>query len=136
MSNQAYQCSICFQWYVREQNISCCVIHGPGQCCHYGERLATLDEVDEMLRVWQNGVPDFSTGQILGRSCAGNQKMTDLDITFDRERRTVTVSYPPTLCGFVQAYFVGVGGLVMLLAELVSEWLFKQGRDTDDRRPE
>lgn len=63
--------------------------------------------------------------------------MTNLiDITFDRERRLVTVSHPRTARGYVQAYFLGMGGLVMLLAELASEWLFKQGRDTDDRRPE
>lgn len=49
MIDTPYQCSICQQWYVRVENVSCCVSHGPGQCCHYGERLATLDEVDEVL---------------------------------------------------------------------------------------
>lgn len=32
----AYKCAGCGQWYLRG-NVSCCVLHAPGTCCHYGE---------------------------------------------------------------------------------------------------
>lgn len=36
----AYKCQGCGQWYYRG-NVSCCVLHTPGSCCHFGERPAT-----------------------------------------------------------------------------------------------
>lgn len=35
-SESAYKCQGCGQWYIRG-NLSCCVAHTPGTCCHYGE---------------------------------------------------------------------------------------------------
>lgn len=43
--DKAYLCSKCKTWYIRYANISCCVLHGPGQCCHYGEHQATEEEI-------------------------------------------------------------------------------------------
>lgn len=32
----AYYCPQCKAWYTRS-NVSCCVLHAPGSCCHMGE---------------------------------------------------------------------------------------------------
>lgn len=34
------KCPGCHKWYVPTpgmENVSCCVAHGPGTCCHYSE---------------------------------------------------------------------------------------------------
>lgn len=34
------KCPGCGKWYVPTpgmENVSCCVAHGPGSCCHYSE---------------------------------------------------------------------------------------------------
>lgn len=36
-ATSSYYCPRCRLWYVRG-NISCCVAHGPGTCCHEYER--------------------------------------------------------------------------------------------------
>lgn len=35
-SESAYYCPRCKAWFLRG-NVSCCVAHAPGTCCHYGE---------------------------------------------------------------------------------------------------
>jgi hypothetical protein len=32
------KCPGCGKWHIRVQNISCCVMHPPGTCCHMGEQ--------------------------------------------------------------------------------------------------
>ena len=32
-----YKCDICGGYFLRG-NVSCCVIHAPGECCHYGDQ--------------------------------------------------------------------------------------------------
>lgn len=33
-----YWCPRCEAWYVVISNASCCVLHGPGTCCHVSEQ--------------------------------------------------------------------------------------------------
>lgn len=38
--SKPFQCPGCKDWYVPNpamRNVSCCVYHGPGTCCHYSE---------------------------------------------------------------------------------------------------
>jgi len=49
-----YKCRGCQGIYHRQQGryqISCCVAHGEGSCCHYGETQVTVDQVKEIRKI-------------------------------------------------------------------------------------
>lgn len=43
------KCPGCGKWYVTDgssrSRVSCCVVHAPGTCCHYGEIEVTAEGV-------------------------------------------------------------------------------------------
>lgn len=47
-----YYCPICRGHYIPPPiPVSCCVVHAPGQCCHYGDRKLTKSEVVAIDRI-------------------------------------------------------------------------------------
>jgi len=40
IKSEPFLCQGCGKWFVPTpgmENVSCCVMHGPGSCCHYSE---------------------------------------------------------------------------------------------------
>lgn len=44
-------CGGYFSEQTGQSRVSCCVMHSPGDCCHYGDRQLTSEEVAEILEV-------------------------------------------------------------------------------------
>lgn len=49
-SQRAYKCEGCGRWFIKG-NVSCCVMHAPGTCCHYGDTpLPDLQQLGEQIQ--------------------------------------------------------------------------------------
>lgn len=63
---KVYRCPICKRCYARSVGgiqVACCVMHAPGDCCHYGERELTAEEeasrvelIDDGVEVWRRAL--------------------------------------------------------------------------------
>ncbi len=49
-----YWCRGCESWYI-QGNISCCVVHSPGQCCHYGEDRVSILKIENIRKDLKHG---------------------------------------------------------------------------------
>ena len=49
-----YECPICGGIYRRGRgDMSCCVLHGPGSCCHYSDIKVTQVELDKVRKIFE-----------------------------------------------------------------------------------
>ena len=47
--HDVFRCGICGKTFVRgSPNVSCCVLHAPGTCCHYTDRAISPDTVKKL----------------------------------------------------------------------------------------
>ena len=51
-----FRCPICEDVYMNKPSnlgysISCTVMHGPGSCCHYSDKLMSDDRLENLMRV-------------------------------------------------------------------------------------
>lgn len=68
-SETAYRCAGCGGSFVRG-NVSCCVAHAPGTCCHYGEKPVAAANPAPLPNVWTSttigGAVNFTPTPIFG----------------------------------------------------------------------
>jgi len=47
-----YLCPICQSYYTRNNsNMSCCVNHAPGSCCHFNEIEVSKNKIDKIKKI-------------------------------------------------------------------------------------
>lgn len=58
MKLEYFRCPNCKQCFERDadSNVSCLVQHGPGDCCHYGQRELTAEEIESRVELIDDGM--------------------------------------------------------------------------------